>query len=86
MTFLYCCTFEHAYRAVAWQWFGQIRYNINNDVYDYMRLLIIIIIIIIIVVVSSGVRLVETCYGYYKTESFYHSHLPNNSFSLVDIL
>jgi hypothetical protein len=27
MTFLYCCSFEHAYRAVAWQWFGQIRYN-----------------------------------------------------------
>jgi hypothetical protein len=27
MIFLYCCTFEHVYRAVAWQWFGQIRYN-----------------------------------------------------------
>jgi hypothetical protein len=22
--------FEHAYRAVAWQWFGQIRYNMYN--------------------------------------------------------
>jgi hypothetical protein len=28
MTFLCCCTFEHAYRAIAWQRFGQIRYNI----------------------------------------------------------
>jgi hypothetical protein len=27
ITFLYCCTFEHAYRAIAWQLFGQIRYN-----------------------------------------------------------
>jgi hypothetical protein len=27
MTFLYCCTPEHAYRAIAWQQFGQIRYN-----------------------------------------------------------
>jgi hypothetical protein len=27
MTFVYCCAFEHAYRAVAWQRFGQIRYN-----------------------------------------------------------
>jgi hypothetical protein len=31
MTFLYCRTFEHAYRAVAWQWFGQIRYNIYTE-------------------------------------------------------
>jgi hypothetical protein len=28
MTFPYCCKHEHAYRAVAWQRFGQIRYNI----------------------------------------------------------
>jgi hypothetical protein len=28
MTLLYCCTSEHAYRAIAWQWFGQIRHNI----------------------------------------------------------
>jgi hypothetical protein len=27
-TFLYCCAFELAYRAVAWQRFGQIRYSI----------------------------------------------------------
>jgi hypothetical protein len=27
-TFLYCCAFEHAYRAIAWQRFGQILYNI----------------------------------------------------------
>jgi hypothetical protein len=31
MTFLYCCTFEHAYEAVAWQWFGQIRYITLDD-------------------------------------------------------
>jgi hypothetical protein len=27
-TFLYCCAFQHAYRAIAWQRFGQILYNI----------------------------------------------------------
>jgi hypothetical protein len=26
-TSLYCCASEHAYRAIAWQRFGQIRYN-----------------------------------------------------------
>jgi hypothetical protein len=53
-----------------------------------MRILIIIIVVVVVVVVvvSSTVRPVESCFCYYKTESFHHFHLPNNSFSLVDIL
>jgi len=39
-----------------------------------------------IIVILFSIKHIETCYGYYRTESYHFQGFPNFFFFLVDIL